>query len=882
MPETKRPRPEELVAQIAAYEVERPRYQTYADALKRVLKAACRTHLGEAIVTARAKDVSSFAEKCVRKADKYPDPVHQFTDLCGGRVIVQTLSQVEDVRRFVERNFIVVETEDISLRLGDQEFGYRDRHYIVQLDPQRAEVIGFAPEECPAIGERKAELQIRTLAQHAWADTLHDRTYKSPLHPTTDTLRATALLAALMEEGDRNFDQLANELDRLVDNYAAHHDRKKVQEEIELHERIHQHQQPEDQPPLALRLAKLHAVLGEHEKVIQLLAPQENSPGRLRHEIRLELGTALCRQHRHEPGSTPYLRGHALIAGVADDFASANDVVVLNSRRRASLRARALSRRGWACEAVEAMTAEASQCHRQAHELEPANPYYLANMLGFEIHGGANVEDVVRCLRPTMLGAVSACASHAAQGMELPFAFFTAGRLRLLLGEFDAALPDYLRGAHHCLDEQSCVGCGLLDDEVAWLHRIWPRRDLPLGFQIVKDLLRLAKLARNCQGGGGAGQPNLPAARAQIAAPVLIVAGGAATLAASTLDRLREPLTAALRNFRGTVISGGTKSGVPGLVGEVAATLKNSGGRHFTLIGYRPRWLPEDAPGDERYDQSIAVGESRFTAEQILANWTDILAAGISPKEVRLLGIGGGPVAAVEYRMALAMRARVGLLQGSEPPAVPPDAAAALLADPQWRGFPNLLPLPFDAATLRAFLNHHPGGLPPEMVEQMARALHRGYLDGNKGKLPENLRPWDQLPDTYRQASLAQAAYAVEILRAAGFEVRPATGASDAIKSFEAAEFKADVEGMAELEHGRWNVERLGAGWRPGKVRDNERKLQPCLVPWSEGAVLTEGIKDFDRQAVRAFPQLLALAGLEICRRRRTAEPLVPPGPPGP
>jgi len=46
--------------------------------------------------------------------------------------------------------------------------------------------------------------------------------------------------------------------------------------------------------------------------------------------------------------------------------------------------------------------------------------------------------------------------------------------------------------------------------------------------------------------------------------------------------------------------------------------------------------------------------------------------------------------------------------------AVPEPGAAALLADSQWRGFPNLLPLPFDAATLRAFLNHHPCGLPPE------------------------------------------------------------------------------------------------------------------------------------------------------------------------
>jgi hypothetical protein len=69
---------------------------------------------------------------------------------------------------------------------------------------------------------------------------------------------------------------------------------------------------------------------------------------------------------------------------------------------------------------------------------------------------------------------------------------------------------------------------------------------------------------------------------------------------------------------------------------------------------------------------------------------------------------------------------------------------------------------------------------------------------------------------------------------------------------------------MAELEHGRWNVERLRDGWRFGKPRDDSRKLHDCLVPWNE---LPEEIKRYDRDAVRAFPEILAQAGLEIYRR---------------
>src|SRR5688572_24722941 len=86
--------------QIEAYSRERKFFIAYANALEKVLKKSCQLSIPEAVVQARAKTVSSFAEKCVRKADKYEDPIHDMTDLCGARVIVQTLEQVKAVRMF--------------------------------------------------------------------------------------------------------------------------------------------------------------------------------------------------------------------------------------------------------------------------------------------------------------------------------------------------------------------------------------------------------------------------------------------------------------------------------------------------------------------------------------------------------------------------------------------------------------------------------------------------------------------------------------------------------------------------------------------------------------------------------------------------------------
>jgi RyR domain len=72
---------------------------------------------------------------------------------------------------------------------------------------------------------------------------------------------------------------------------------------------------------------------------------------------------------------------------------------------------------------------------------------------------------------------------------------------------------------------------------------------------------------------------------------------------------------------------------------------------------------------------------------------------------------------------------------------------------------------------------------------------------------------------------------------------------------------------MAEMEHARFNVERLLGGWTLGPQRDREKKISPTLVAWSE---LPEIEKNKDRQAVQAIPELLKQFGLEI--RRMSAE----------
>jgi ppGpp synthetase/RelA/SpoT-type nucleotidyltranferase len=836
--------PEAHAGQIEAYVKVRHAYVIYADALRRVLQEACRASFPEALIQARPKAVSSFAEKVARKFAKYPDAVNQMTDLCGARVIVQTAEQVRAVRGFIEANFVPLESDDKGLLLSNDEFGYRDMHYIVRLKPERAGVLGFTAEEQEAIGERTAEIQVRTWLQHAWADTLHDRIYKNKLKLSPDILRTGALLAALMEEGDRNFNVLADDLDRSIANYTAFATREDVLKEIDVQQLILGNEREEKKKPgLALKLARLLAAMGEDAKVVDLLMPfASSSSAGERCELVLGVGTSLCHLHREKPASAEYLEGKRFLEEAVRLCAGDELTFVPHLRNRESLHARALSRLGWAVAAIPGEEHHARRCVRLAHEHEPSNPYYLAGMLGFEMRFGPQGA-LPASMATTIREAVRTCRAHALAGIELPYSYFAAGRLSLLLEQGYDALGYYARGIRHCLAGVYCTPPEILTEEASWVRSIHFGVMPTPESQRVIDLLTLGRDAAGTRAAAGA---------ARFSPPVLILAGGAESLALDLVQRIHVLLKGACGRFRGAIISGGTTSGLPGAIGDVAKELAAEGGKQFRLFSYRPARLPDGVSAHPNYDEHTKIGAD-FLPDQILRYWSDLLAAGVKPHEVLLLGFGGGALSALEYRIALALGASVAVVAGTG------GEAASLLADPLWSSLPNLYELPFDTATVRAFVMPAERDLDPADQEEMAKTFHARYVAGSPKRLPPNMRPWDKLDATFKRANIEQAHYSVEILEAAGFEVRKADGAPAILSNFR----EAEVERMAELEHGRWNIERLRDGWRYSRQRDDSRKLHDCLVAWHD---LPDDIKEYDREAVRAFPEILAKAGLEIAR----------------
>ena len=123
------------------------------------------------------------------------------------------------------------------------------------------------------------------------------------------------------------------------------------------------------------------------------------------------------------------------------------------------------------------------------------------------------------------------------------------------------------------------------------------------------------------------------------------------------------------------------------------------------------------------------------------------------------------------------------------------------------------------------------------------------------------MRPWEQLDEDLKHSNRDQIAYMTRILRGGGYEVLPVAGPV-VLPRFNPDE----IEQMAQMEHGRWNLERLRAGWQYDARRDPAHKRSPYLVTWDQ---LDDAAKEWDRDVVRRFPHLLAEVGLQVVRKNR-------------
>ena len=200
---------------VAEYERLRPTYERFRKQLAELLPALLsNANISVQSVETRTKDMASFKQKIERPGKSYEKPLEEVTDLCGVRILAYYVEDVASITDLIRDEFQVdaALSVDKADSLKAHEVGYQSVHMIVSLSEQRGHL-----SEWRGFAGLKAEIQVRTILQHAWAAISHALQYKHEEEVPRKLRRRLYLLSGLLELADHEFADLHNAHKTLVE-----------------------------------------------------------------------------------------------------------------------------------------------------------------------------------------------------------------------------------------------------------------------------------------------------------------------------------------------------------------------------------------------------------------------------------------------------------------------------------------------------------------------------------------------------------------------------------------------------------------------------------------------------------------------------------------
>lgn len=203
-----------------SFETKKPLYERLATNVCEAINSfLSENNISALSVSYRIKSFESFSEKITRKG--YRNPFEETEDICGIRVIVYFPDDVIKIDEIIRKEFNILESEIKADQLNDDQFGYRSNHFVVSINDSWLLTPNYR-----GLKELKAEIQVRTVLMHAWADLSHKLAYKEKGSTPPQFLRNIYQLSALFELADERFEHLRQQkgehISSLIES-ASHH-----------------------------------------------------------------------------------------------------------------------------------------------------------------------------------------------------------------------------------------------------------------------------------------------------------------------------------------------------------------------------------------------------------------------------------------------------------------------------------------------------------------------------------------------------------------------------------------------------------------------------------------------------------------------------------
>lgn len=183
-------------------------------------------------IASRTKEAGSLYTK-LKKGKKNYRHIEEITDIVGLRIITYFSSDIDKLAKLIEEEFTIDEANSVDKRkqVEADQFGYMSLHYIISLSPERLKL-----REYKKFAGLKAEIQIRTILQHTWAQIEHSLGYKSEKQVPYSVRRSFSRVSSLLETADNEFDQIRDRMaeseKELLEEIEQQADRMTINEEV--------------------------------------------------------------------------------------------------------------------------------------------------------------------------------------------------------------------------------------------------------------------------------------------------------------------------------------------------------------------------------------------------------------------------------------------------------------------------------------------------------------------------------------------------------------------------------------------------------------------------------------------------------------------------
>jgi len=695
-------------------------YKEYGKNLKKILEYLISGVSSEFFIQDRIKSVYSFFKKFIEHKPKYQDPLKEILDICGIRIVLPNKDEETLACRLIEDHFIV-DRENSGDKFEEQkeyEFKYRAIHYIIQLNPN-SKILKILNLNLPAkFFDLKAEIQVCTCLENAWNINQGEFIYKkgidypksllSSLHAINGTLQSAELFLTNCVRNFRTFHA----------SYGSYKKPEKILNDIKNLEFIHKIYKEDYN--IALELAYNAKLIKNWDLGIKILEEclhedyLRNIPYLKRAQFHRELGVMRYKKNEKNNFSEGYIKGQ-------EELKKAIEINPRDLDALGILGSTYLKQNDYK---------NAVKYFEKALDIDSNDPYCLVNYLRLKIITSQNL-NILKYLKRDIKGALERRIHHVQANVDIPWAYFDIGTFTILLIDANEDSKDdineKIRNAinYYLLGIKTSPEAWMIDTTLNYINDIDSVPEKIPGIKYIKWLLLLG-LAFNIKNDLKKEDlsnkekiikkeelneiskkiKSLEIERLQdnFKEPIIIIAGGTDKSVEKQLDIYTNNIIVAFKDFKGTIISGGTPSGIAGIVGKLQSIYP----KKIETIGYMPQKNPWDIKEDKRYKIIHKTKGDDFSILEPFHYWNDLIFSDVDLNKIKLLGINGGNISAIEFRMASIFGGKVGIIKNSG------RAADLFLTDQSWMHlfkelFENdeksiVKPINNDATELRNFL----------------------------------------------------------------------------------------------------------------------------------------------------------------------------------